>query len=252
MFQPASSIDSWLTLRVRLGNYSFQNGSIMGLFKGSIASLVSGKVGGLVFQKNNRVRPYRMPLNPRTTAQDVVRGAFIVAAAAWSALDQAAQDAWTTWGQSHPKINRIGDSITMTGKQALIGLNVPRIQAGGAIVDESPGETPLNVTPVGAGPTGAIVGGADILTLTGFSTTNAGVRMAVYIGKPRSASSVRGRKALAFAGIMPVYVVTPIITGTVTLPSGTAVTGDVYDVKIITRQQDTLVYSEQYDTVVAS
>lgn len=220
----------------------------MALFKGNIASLVSGKVGGLVYQRNMRIRPYRMPTNPRTTLQDVVRGAFIVAAAIWATLTSESQDAWTAWASLHPKTNRIGDSITLTGKQAVIGLNVPRIQAGMAAISDAPSMDQLNITPVGAGPVGSIVAESNTLTVTGI-TLSASQSLAVYVGKPRSASSIRGRKALVYAGSIA-GAATPVTTGTVLLPTGTAIVGNVYDVTYVTRLTGSFLVATNYETVV--
>jgi len=249
VFWLAFSLDLASTFGLPLGNSLLKRSCPMALFKGNIASLVSGKVGGLVYQRNMRIRPYRMPTNPRTTLQDVVRGAFVVAAALWSAIGDANQSAWTAWAALHPKTNRIGDSITLTGKQALIGLNVPRIQAGMAAISDPPAMEQLNITPVGAGPAGVITGGLNTLTVSGV-TLGTTQTLSVYVGKPRSPSSVRGRKALVYAGSI-VGATTPVTTGSVVLPSGVAVAGDVFDVTYVTRLTGSFLVATNYETLVA-
>ena len=223
----------------------------MGLFKGSIASIVSGKIGGLVYQKNGRIRPYRMPLNPRTTLQDVVRGAFIVSSSLWNTIsDPAAQDAWTTWATLHPKLNRLGDSIKMTGKQAMISLNVPRIQAGMDPIIFAPFTDPLNVTATGSDPVVEIAAGDDLIAISGISL-GTGSNLAVYVGLPRSISSVRGRKNLTYAGSI-LGASTLVTTGSVSIPSGDSPLSAVYDIMLVTRTDIDFSYTKKYATVTAA
>lgn len=222
----------------------------MGLFKGSIASLVSGKVGGLVFQKNGRVRPYRMPTNPRTTLQDIVRNAFIAASGLWPPLDANVQAAWSTWGTAHPQVNRIGDFVPITGKQAIIGLNVPRLQAGMTAISTVPGPDPLNTTVPANQPTLAITALTDVIDVSGFSL-DLGSIMTVYVGAPRSPSSVRGRKALVYTGKLT-GAIAPITTGSIFLTSGLATAGNVYDCKVVIRSTTAFNYEQFLITVTAA
>ena len=93
----------------------------MALIKlGAFVTEVSGKIGGTVFSKNkggayakNRV----VPSNPQTTFQANVRAFFAQIAKKWKTLTQAQRDSWSAAALTVTKINRLGDTIKLSGSQ---------------------------------------------------------------------------------------------------------------------------------------
>lgn len=200
------------------------------------AGTMSGKIGNQVFQKNGRVRSFFMPGNPNTAQQQAARSAIAVAALGYAALTEPDADAWTAWGIANPRTNRVGNSYAMTGKQAYIALNAPRIKAGLAALPSAPALGQLN-TPVefavGQTVTGTITATESTLelTMTGSDfTVGAARKLAVYISPPRSASSRRfAASKLVLAGTVEGNA-TPVASASINLPDGFAAAGDVYDV----------------------
>ena len=93
----------------------------MALIKlGAFVTEVSGKIGGTIFSKNkggayakNRV----VPSNPQTTFQANVRAFFAQIAKKWKTLTQAQRDSWSAAALTVTKINRLGDTIKLSGSQ---------------------------------------------------------------------------------------------------------------------------------------
>lgn len=91
----------------------------MALIKfGAFITDVRGKVGGTVFSKNksgayakNRV----LPSNPRTGAQQSVRGFFGSLSTQWRALTQDQREAWSELASTLSFQNKVGDSVKISG-----------------------------------------------------------------------------------------------------------------------------------------
>lgn len=200
-----------------------------------IQGTMSGKLGGQVFQKNGRVRSFFMPGNPKTSLQQAARAALVNAASLFAALTEVKADGWSAWAASMPRTNRVGSSYLMSAKAAYLSINVLRLKVGLTKLDDAPavGQN-TNMAPLPDQPDAAAEAGSATLTVTiGTSYAPAvGQKLAVFVGSPRSASSRRARKSLVLAGVID-GASTPPTTGTVTLPSGEAKLGDVYDVEYV-------------------
>lgn len=91
----------------------------MALIKlGAFVTEIAGKVGGTVFSRNkggayakNRV----MPANPRTTAQQNIRGFFGAMSQQWRALSQAQRESWNELAGTFSLNNSLGDAIRLSG-----------------------------------------------------------------------------------------------------------------------------------------
>lgn len=115
----------------------------MGLVKfGAGVSQISGKVGGMIYSKNkggSYVRNFKAPTNPNTTRQADVRSVFSDLASLWmNTLTQAQRDAWNLFAENTPVLNRLGETIYLTGLNHYIRSNSLILQAGGTRVDAGP------------------------------------------------------------------------------------------------------------------
>jgi hypothetical protein len=114
----------------------------MALFKGLLVSKVSGSIGGLTFSHNKGgpyIRNRATPTNPGTPQQEVVRVTVGALAARWNETLTAAQRAaWDTYANNVFLTDPFGDPRKVPGISHYVRSNVPRIQAGGAYVDDAP------------------------------------------------------------------------------------------------------------------
>lgn len=113
-------------------------------FKSENITAASGSIGGVTYS-HNRGGMYRrarsIPVNPSTSAQQAVRNAMSTLMSRWrSTLDDTQRLLWKLYADNTPVTNVFGDSILLTGPQMYVRGNVPRIQAGLAIVDDGPTE----------------------------------------------------------------------------------------------------------------
>ena len=112
------------------------------LFKSPIFSQASGSVNGLTFSHNKGgqyTRGRAIPTNPNTPAQLAARNAMAQVVDAWTnVLTQAQRDAWSVYATNTPVINRLGDSVTLSGQQMYIRSNSARVRAGVGRRDDGP------------------------------------------------------------------------------------------------------------------
>lgn len=102
----------------------------------------SGKQGGIVWSHNKGgpyVRNRAIPTNPNTQRQVTVRTATRNLAIAWDVeLSQAQRDAWDVYAANVSWLNRLGQSIKLTGLNHFIRSNHPRRTSAIARVDAAP------------------------------------------------------------------------------------------------------------------
>jgi hypothetical protein len=102
----------------------------------------SGKIGAMVGSHNRGgqyLRARTTPTNPRTGPQTVVRNAVRTLASTWSSgLTQDERDSWAVYAANVNTVNRIGDTIQISGIAQYIRSNVPRVQAGLSIISDAP------------------------------------------------------------------------------------------------------------------
>ena len=102
----------------------------------------SGKQGGIVWSHNAGgpyVRNRAIPTNPNTARQVAVRNAVRAITIAWqTVLSQAQRDAWDVYGAAVNWVNRLGQSINLTGLNHFVRSNTPRVVSAIPRIDQAP------------------------------------------------------------------------------------------------------------------
>lgn len=104
---------------------------LMALIKSTILAQISGSINGVTFSHNKGgayARNRSLPANPGTDRQDQVRTAMASLSIAWrDTLSELQRDLWNSYGQSVTVLNRIGDSISLSGIAAFQRVNLFRM-----------------------------------------------------------------------------------------------------------------------------
>lgn len=107
----------------------------MALFKSTILAQISGSIAGATFSHNrggSYARARAMVSNPATTRQSEVRTAMAALSQMWrDSLTPAQRDAWNAWGSSVQVVNRVGDTISLSGIAAYQRVNMFRVSTLG-------------------------------------------------------------------------------------------------------------------------
>jgi hypothetical protein len=107
----------------------------------TLMSTASGSVGGLTASHNKGGAYFRartIPTNPNTTAQGLVRTQLGSLSSAWNALTEPQRVSWDLYASNVPMINKLGQSIYLSGQQHFIRSNTARIYAGLSVVELGP------------------------------------------------------------------------------------------------------------------
>lgn len=102
----------------------------------------SGKQGGIVWSHNASgpyVRNRAIPVNPNTSRQIAVRVSVRNLGIRWSiVLTQAERDAWDVYAANVSWLNRLGQTITLTGLNHFVRSNTPRLISAIPVIDVAP------------------------------------------------------------------------------------------------------------------
>jgi hypothetical protein len=111
---------------------------------------ISGSIAGNTFARNrygNYMRARTKPINPNSSRQQVIRSALAALTTKWSQVLTAAQrESWKLYGESVSMLNRLGESIFLTGFNHFLRSNIPLAQAGEANVLPGPTLFELPIT----------------------------------------------------------------------------------------------------------
>lgn len=104
---------------------------------------MSGSIAGTVFSRNrfgNYTRPRTKPVNPRSPRQMGARTIMMFLAEAWreSPMTDLIRAAWQTYADSVNWVNRLGESVTLTGFNCFIAGNAALADVGAALVTAAP------------------------------------------------------------------------------------------------------------------
>lgn len=110
-------------------------------FGGGIIEM-RGSIAGTVFSRNstgNYARAKTTPINPNTALQQTVRAAMAFLTDRWSNTLTANQRiAWNLYASSVQVLNRIGESVNISGFNHYIRSNMIRKQYANPLIDDGP------------------------------------------------------------------------------------------------------------------
>lgn len=171
----------------------------------------SGSLGGTTFSHNkggSYLRTRKVPTNPSTSQQQIVRNAMAVLAPRWgSVLTGAQREAWETYALNVLLPNRLGDMINVGGIGMFARGNISRIQTGSIdypIVDDGPTEYNIgSFTP----PVFTTLSEATQNLTMAFTNTDdwageSGSAMMVYLSRPVGVAVNSFKGPYRFAGIV--------------------------------------------------
>lgn len=122
----------------------------MALIRSSTISSISGSIGGTTYARNRGgayARNRTVPINPNSTSQTRARSSLGARSGQWSSVLTAGQRAsWAAFAETQSVLNRLGESITLTGQQAYVRANTLLALAGETLVTVPPPITPPEIT----------------------------------------------------------------------------------------------------------
>lgn len=103
---------------------------------GAIAGQVSGSIGTQTWSRNRYgayIRNRSIPVNTQTLFTQESKSILAAASQAWGSLNFDEQQAWRTWANNNPVIDRLGDQQTLAGNAAFNKLACRVLRQGGAM-----------------------------------------------------------------------------------------------------------------------
>lgn len=104
----------------------------------------AGKIAGNVYSRNKGgaySRTWVKPVNPKSTAQLGVRNYVTSLSQAWRGLTQQVRDAWQGAADNFKRINRMAETIKLTGNALYVSLNKNLADVGIAAITNPPQPT---------------------------------------------------------------------------------------------------------------
>ena len=161
---------------------------------GGAVGQASGRLGADVASKNRYGSYWRKgtaPITSTTPRALQAKARFAECSQAWQLLTAAQMEAWKQWAQTNPVLNRLGQTVTLTGHAAYIGMNTRLVRLSIPKIDDPPvipAPAPLLTlsfnADIGAGDVEAVfaptpTGASEGLSVWGCVTESAGIN---YIG----------------------------------------------------------------------
>lgn len=110
-------------------------------YGGGIIQL-SGSVAGNTYARNrfgNYVRARTVPVNPQSARQSAARARIAFLAEEWGdTLTAAERGAWDTYAAAISWLNRLGETVKLTGFNHFIRANSAKLQIGSAVIAAGP------------------------------------------------------------------------------------------------------------------
>jgi len=173
------------------------------LIRMGMGGQLSGSVGGVVAARNAGgayLRNRTVPVNPNSLRQQAARAAFSQFTIGWRNLTQAQRGGWIAYAVETPVLNRLGESIHISGHSHYVRTNSFRAAAGVFAVADAP-ITP-GLSSLGTFTSIAVLaGGTATVVLAGATAAFGGI---IQIGPPVSAGVSFFKGPFSLAGT-PVY-----------------------------------------------
>lgn len=175
------------------------------LFTSQVYAAASGSIGGVTYSRNRGgqyTRTRSIPVNPNTESQGIARENMATAVATWTnTLTDAQRQAWATYAQATPTVNRLGNQLILSGQQMFIRSATARLCAGLAVLANAPveaglGDTPQWTTPPTVDNLGAIDGS---VTVPGVGTAG---DLSIYMSRPVMPSRTAAHETRRFAFVV--------------------------------------------------
>jgi len=100
---------------------------------GGLVGQISGRLGGDVYSHNRYGQYVRAGSNPVTSTTSYALAAkarMTSVTQGWQSRTAAQKLAWNAWATTNPTINRLGESIHLTGHAAYVGINTRLLSCG--------------------------------------------------------------------------------------------------------------------------
>lgn len=114
---------------------------------------------------NHISRQYKIPANPKSAQQQMIRGHFAATAAAYKLCTAAEAAAWIALGHLLTKTNMVDTDYTMSGIAAYQLVNVYRLLHGQAVTDAAPDIATMPVPVTGITSCVYTVGTTSLVTI---------------------------------------------------------------------------------------
>lgn len=88
------------------------------LIRTGLGGQLSGSTGGVTASRNRYgqyLRNRTVPVNPNSSRQQIARAAFATASQLWKGLSQAQRNAWAAYADGTPVLNKLGESVILSG-----------------------------------------------------------------------------------------------------------------------------------------
>jgi hypothetical protein len=165
-----------------------------------------------------------VPVNPRTSFQQVVRNAVKTLTTLWQNISEEQRGQWFNYAENVTVTNVLGDATKLSGVNWFVGNNVPRLQAGLAATLDGPtiydrgnpnwSEVLPEVDITTDGTAGTFTTQADI---AGSNGTNGA--MLLYVSRPYGPAIRSFNGPTQLAGVFPTGTDGTLIAGSYTFSS---------------------------------
>lgn len=150
----------------------------------------SGSIAGTTYSHNRAgqyTRNRRKPVNTVGTGRRAfIRASFGASAKAYAALTAAQQAAWTSYALNYPIVDRLGQTIKLTGQQMFISINTQLLNCAQAALLNPPLSNAVSAPVVSAA---TFVSSTGVLTITLGGGGPATDFILLAFSKPRSSGT---------------------------------------------------------------
>ncbi|KKN23248.1 hypothetical protein LCGC14_0906930 [marine sediment metagenome] len=108
---------------------------------GGVVGQISGRLGGDVFSHNrygSYVRQGTIPVTSTTSYALAAKARMASVSQGWQSLTAAQKLAWNVWATTNPVLNRLGQSVNLTGHAAYVGVNARLSAVSVALITDPP------------------------------------------------------------------------------------------------------------------